>query len=166
VPTVTAAPVESVITLTNEYAAIPRAAAGRPEPLPEPAGLGLPRLRTAELARTADALYPVFAASSQSAAVSALNAILLAELSVPQLDPDEPTAEQRWYVPAADRQLLVSCAAALLRAAHAGHRFGLCGAARCADVFVDSGRGRPRRYCSTICQNRAKTANFRQRAQR
>lgn len=157
--------VDSVITLTNEYAAVPRAAAGRTGPPPEPASLGLPRLRPAELTRTADALYPVFAAASQPAAVSILNAILLGELAVQQLDPADPTAEPRWHAhPDADRQLLVSCAAALLQSASAGHRFGLCHASRCADVFVDSGRGRTRRYCSAICQNRAKTANFRRRA--
>lgn len=43
-------------------------------------------------------------------------------------------------------------------------RLGVCTAPRCDRVFVDTSRNGTRRYCSTSCQNRVKTAAFRARA--
>jgi predicted RNA-binding Zn ribbon-like protein len=43
-------------------------------------------------------------------------------------------------------------------------RLGLCTAPRCDRVFIDTSRNGTRRYCSTSCQNRVKTAAFRARA--
>jgi len=160
---VTAMRMDDVIVLTNEYATLTRAVAQR-DAVPCPSTLGLPPAGIAELAQVADTLYGVFAAPSQSSAVTALNALLLGELTVAQLDPDRPTEPIRWHVPHAGRSLLVSCLAALLAAAHAGHRFGLCQAEQCVDVYVDRGRGQRQRFCSTLCQNRTKAANFRRRA--
>jgi predicted RNA-binding Zn ribbon-like protein len=40
-------------------------------------------------------------------------------------------------------------------------RLGVCGAARCDRVFVDTSRNATRRFCSTACQNRVKAASFR-----
>jgi predicted RNA-binding Zn ribbon-like protein len=164
VVTVTAMPMEDLILLTNEYATVSRIVAHRPSPPPDPTTLALPAAGITELTRVADTLYGVFAAPNQSAVAGALNALLLSKLAVSQLDPDQPAGPARWHVPDADQSLLVSCLAALLVAAHAGHRFGLCQARQCADVYVDSGRGRSRRFCSAPCQNRTKTANFRRRA--
>jgi len=42
-------------------------------------------------------------------------------------------------------------------------RLGVCTAPRCDRVFVDTSRNGTRRYCSTSCQNRVKTAAFRAR---
>jgi predicted RNA-binding Zn ribbon-like protein len=42
-------------------------------------------------------------------------------------------------------------------------RLGVCTAPRCDRVYVDVSRNGTRRYCSTSCQNRAKTAAFRAR---
>ncbi|MFC4532787.1 CGNR zinc finger domain-containing protein [Sphaerisporangium dianthi] len=44
-------------------------------------------------------------------------------------------------------------------------RLGVCTASHCDRVFVDTSRNGTRRFCSTACQNRAKTAAFRARAQ-
>ncbi|GII79282.1 hypothetical protein Sru01_42640 [Sphaerisporangium rufum] len=43
-------------------------------------------------------------------------------------------------------------------------RLGVCTAPRCDRVYVDVSRNGTRRFCSTACQNRVKTATFRARA--
>lgn len=42
-------------------------------------------------------------------------------------------------------------------------RLGVCTAPRCDRVYVDTSRNGTRRFCSTSCQNRVKTAAFRAR---
>jgi predicted RNA-binding Zn ribbon-like protein len=42
-------------------------------------------------------------------------------------------------------------------------RLGVCTAPRCDRVYVDISRNGTRRFCSTTCQNRVKTAAFRAR---
>ena len=42
-------------------------------------------------------------------------------------------------------------------------RFGTCEAADCERVYFDSSKNASRRFCSTTCQNRTKTAAFRLR---
>jgi predicted RNA-binding Zn ribbon-like protein len=42
-------------------------------------------------------------------------------------------------------------------------RIGVCTAPRCDRVYVDASRNGTRRFCSTPCQNRVKTAAFRAR---
>ena len=42
-------------------------------------------------------------------------------------------------------------------------RLGVCTAPRCDRVYVDVSRNGTRRFCSTACQNRVKTAAFRSR---
>ena len=43
-------------------------------------------------------------------------------------------------------------------------RLGVCTASRCDRVYVDISRNATRRFCSTTCQNRVKTAAFRARS--
>lgn len=52
---------------------------------------------------------------------------------------------------------------ARLIGAQAAHRLGVCNAANCDRVFVDTSKNASRRFCSVACQNRTKTAAFRQR---
>lgn len=42
-------------------------------------------------------------------------------------------------------------------------RLGICTAAECDRAFIDTSRNGTRRFCSTTCQNRVKTAAFRAR---
>jgi len=42
-------------------------------------------------------------------------------------------------------------------------RLGVCTAPRCDRVYVDTSRNGRRRFCSTACQNRVKSAAFRER---
>lgn len=58
------------------------------------------------------------------------------------------------------------CAEALARFLANGHarRIGACEAPGCGLLFVDTTRNRIRRFCSTACQDRVKTAAARRRA--
>ena len=57
------------------------------------------------------------------------------------------------------------CAENIARQISAGHgqRLGTCEDADCGRVFIDVSRNGSRRFCSTTCQNRIKTAAFRRR---
>jgi predicted RNA-binding Zn ribbon-like protein len=44
-------------------------------------------------------------------------------------------------------------------------RLGVCTAPRCDRVYVDTSFAGTRRFCSTSCQNRVKTAAYRARGQ-
>ncbi len=57
------------------------------------------------------------------------------------------------------------CAEVLARLIGTGHaqRLGRCADATCGRAYLDQSKNNSRRYCSTTCQNRAKTAAFRAR---
>lgn len=59
------------------------------------------------------------------------------------------------------------CAEALARMISEGlaDRFGQCEATGCRDLFFDTSKNGTRRFCSTACQSRTKTAAFRLRQQ-
>jgi predicted RNA-binding Zn ribbon-like protein len=46
----------------------------------------------------------------------------------------------------------------------AAGRIGVCAAPACDRVYVDNSRNNQKRFCSTTCQNRVKTAAFRSRS--
>lgn len=46
---------------------------------------------------------------------------------------------------------------------HGVDRFGVCGSASCADVFIDTSRNRSRRHCSNTCSTREAVAAYRKR---
>jgi predicted RNA-binding Zn ribbon-like protein len=45
-----------------------------------------------------------------------------------------------------------------------GSRLGICSAPACDRVYIDLSKNSMRRFCSTRCQNRVKTAAYRSRA--
>lgn len=57
------------------------------------------------------------------------------------------------------------CAEALARMIgdQRAERLGICSAINCDRVFVDTSKNGSRRFCTVACQNRTKTAAFRQR---
>lgn len=57
------------------------------------------------------------------------------------------------------------CAEAMARMIGTGHanRFGACQSNDCDCVFFDTSKNGSRRFCTTTCQNRTKTAMFRKR---
>jgi hypothetical protein len=155
------------VELVNEFSDPTRAAAGElDEPYPElsaPDGhfAGQP-WETAELVRAANELHAVFDAAERGASVDgAINGIL-----------DRARPWQRasptgigFAVTDVHNVLPAACALALLEwiAAHGTRRIGMCDAGRCVDVFADASAAGHRRFCSAICSNRHRVAQYRAR---
>ena len=124
------------------------------------------------LATTAGELRGVFDAVSgddPDEAARLLNPLLRSTGARPQLD---PLPEGGWHVHfhGVDDSLAVGwaagCATALALAVGSDlvGRLGTCAADRCDRVFVDLSKNGSRRFCSTACQNRTKTAAYRSRS--
>ncbi len=125
----------------------------------------------AELCFVAAELRGVFEAVSTSAidaAAARVNEMLIRTGARPELERHDG---QSWHLHfhAADNSLpngwAAGCATglAVVLGSSGADRLGVCTAPRCDRVFVDTSRNGTRRYCSTSCQNRVKTAAFRAR---
>ena len=116
-------------------------------------------------------LRGVFEAVSADAvddAARQVNALLIRTGARPELERHDG---QPWHLHfhAADNSLpdgwAAGCATglAVVLGSDGCDRLGVCTAPRCDRVYVDISRNGTRRYCSTSCQNRVKTAAFRAR---
>jgi predicted RNA-binding Zn ribbon-like protein len=125
----------------------------------------------AELCFVAAELRGVFEAVSTGAidaAAARVNEMLIRTGARPELERHDG---QSWHLHfhAADNSLpngwAAGCATSLAVVLGGSHsdRLGVCTAPRCDRVYVDTSRNGTRRYCSTSCQNRVKTAVFRAR---
>jgi predicted RNA-binding Zn ribbon-like protein len=121
-------------------------------------------LRALRLLR--DDLRSVFEADSAAAAAAILNPMLGRASAVPQLVVIDGQAELQ--VSPGDRGL--QALAARLPAALAAHiagagvtRLGNCAADPCRCAFIDHTRGRTRRFCSTMCNDRMAARLYRER---
>jgi predicted RNA-binding Zn ribbon-like protein len=125
----------------------------------------------AELCFVAAELRGVFEAVSAGVvddAARQVNALLLRTGARPELERHDG---QSWHLHfhAADNSLpdgwAAGCATglAVVLGGELYDRLGVCTAPRCDRVYVDTSRNGTRRYCSTSCQNRVKTAAFRAR---
>lgn len=123
----------------------------------------------AELCFVAAELRGVFEAVSRGAideAARQVNAMLTRTGARPELERHDG---QSWHLHfhAADNSLpngwAAGCATglAVVLGGDLSDRLGVCTAPRCDRVYVDISRNGTRRYCSTSCQNRVKTAAFR-----
>jgi predicted RNA-binding Zn ribbon-like protein len=105
-----------------------------------------------------------------ASAATTLNELLAAHPASPHLACDD--GRWRLHHHAAGAAVLPMwtsiTAEAVARLIGAGEqaRLGICTAAGCDRVFVDASRNGSRRFCSTTCQNRVKTAAFRRRRAR
>lgn len=173
---VSALPLELVVVLVNEWGTAPRLAAGEEKsPYPDFAaliatrGLDSPaRAKHAsddELTAVADELYPIFAAPDEDAAVTRLNDVLDHSGSHPRLARAGGILEEAWATDTS-RQLLSAAALSVYRQLldwGDARRLGICAAARCADVYVDTSSAGHKKFCSLPCQNRSRVAAFRAR---
>ena len=125
----------------------------------------------AELCFVAAELREVFEAVSTGDiddAAARVNALLIRTGARPELERHDG---QSWHLHfhAADNLLpsgwAAGCATglAVVLGGSWSDRLGVCTAPRCDRVYVDISRNGTRRYCSTSCQNRVKTAAFRAR---
>src|SRR5690606_2344616 len=125
----------------------------------------------AELAEVARRLRPVFeavAAGDVDTAAGQVNALLVETGARPLLMRHDG---QPWHLhfhgPGGNLagDWAASCASGLayVRGSEFHDRLGVCTAPNCDRVYVDVSRNGTRRFCSTACQNRVKTAAFRAR---
>ena len=125
----------------------------------------------AELCFVAAELRGVFEAVSAGTvddAAARVNALLIRTGARPELERHDG---QAWHLHfhAADDSLpngwAAGCATglAVVLGGSGADRLGVCTAPGCDRVYVDTSRNGTRRYCSTSCQNRVKTAAFRAR---
>lgn len=104
------------------------------------------------------------------AAASSLNALLAIHPASPVLAKENGTWRLHHHpLDAALVPMCTSiCAEAIARMIGAGQaeRLRTCEADECERVFFDTSKNASRRFCSTTCQNRTKTAAFRRRRAR
>lgn len=173
--TVTPMPPPSLITLVNEWGTRPREVAGeRGAPYPERGRLDLGiaashrrGLTDRALARVADRLHPVFAATGARERARLVTELLAACRVRPvSVTTGARTGRAAWAVDTAE-QALTAAAALTLRDhldRHGAARLGVCAGRECVDVYIDASPTHDRRFCSVTCQNRARVAAFRRRA--
>ena len=174
--TVSALPAGFLVEVVNEWGTAPRQAAGEQDGgYPDLAALAAAhqvdldpattRMSDHGLTRIADALYPVFSAPADDAAVEVVNDLLNLSAPQPRLCRVGGTLVEKWAAPAS-QGLLVSCVLTLYQQLILwgdSRRLGLCTGARCADVYIDLSSAGRKRFCSLGCQNRNRVAAFRAR---
>jgi len=113
-------------------------------------------------------VFEAVSAGSIDPAANLVNAMLVRTGAQPALERHDG---EPWHLHfhAADNSLVNGWAAgcvtglAVVLGGELYDRLGVCTAPRCDRVYVDTSRNGTRRYCSTSCQNRVKTAAFRAR---
>ncbi|TDD09418.1 CGNR zinc finger domain-containing protein [Nonomuraea deserti] len=173
------------VTVALVNALTPGERRGRPCPAPaDPAAAAVEALRTvhqayrevtaaegAALAEVAARLREIFAAVAADdidTAATRVNALLAETGARPVLDRHDG---EPWHLHFhGHRDTLAdgwaaSCATglAIVLGGEFADRLGVCTAPHCDRVYVDVSRNGTRRFCSTACQNRVKTAAFRAR---
>lgn len=160
-----------VVTFVNEYGSAPRREAGEQEesyPALEALGEHDPALTSGlselRLVAVADRLHRLFVASCPEEVAEVLNGLLKSSNPTPRVRAGVDGYERPWSVRgAAEVPLTAACALTLLEELDSSRRLGVCRAERCVDVFVDRSPSGGRRYCSSLCHNRAKVNAFRRR---
>ncbi len=131
---------------------------------------GITRADLEALRQLRDEFRAFFVSSSQgdgAAAAARLNELLMQYPVHPQLSGHDG---QPWHVhytesgSMSDKYAAGAAMGLAVRLAELGlDRFGVCQAAPCQGVFIDTSAGRTRRYCSERCTNRANVTAFRAR---
>jgi predicted RNA-binding Zn ribbon-like protein len=98
------------------------------------------------------------AAGREREAVELLNDLLARHPVSPQISGHDG---QRWHLHLAEGGVVMGLAAVVTELGV--DRLGVCQAARCSRVFVDTSSNRSRRYCSERCASRANVAAYRAR---
>lgn len=122
----------------------------------------------ASLSFVAAELRAVFAADSADEAACLVNDMLARTGARPALERHDGEPWHLHFHGAGDSLVngwAASCTTglAVVLGSELYDRLGVCTAPRCDRVYVDISRNGTRRYCSTSCQNRVKTAAFRAR---
>ncbi|MGN9846232.1 CGNR zinc finger domain-containing protein [Nonomuraea sp. H19] len=137
-----------------------------------PAYRELTQAEGAELAEVAARLRTVFtavAADDIDTAATQINALLEETRARPLLERHDG---EPWHLhfhgrggtAAGDWAAGCATGLAIVLGGEFSDRLGVCTAPHCDRVYVDVSRNGARRFCSTACQNRVKTAAFRARS--
>jgi predicted RNA-binding Zn ribbon-like protein len=116
----------------------------------------------------ADRLRGVFAAPDLEAAAARLNQLLGDSVAAPWITRHGGVPPHLHFAPP-DATLVDRVAAstamglAVVLCDYGEERLGMCAAADCEDVFIDTSRNAQRRYCSQGCANRSNVAAHRAR---
>jgi predicted RNA-binding Zn ribbon-like protein len=112
-------------------------------------------------------IFAACAAGDGADAAARLNSLLIRHPVHPQLSGHDG---QRWHVhftdsgTVADKYAAGAAMGLAVRLTELGiDRFGVCQAAPCQGVFIDTSTNRSRRYCSERCMSRANVTAFRAR---
>jgi predicted RNA-binding Zn ribbon-like protein len=160
---------------------------GQPHPPPDDAGLpgtataalrtGNPETRDVSLPEAIElrsiaaqlrAVFEAVAAGDVDSAARKVNHLLAATGAHPWLDRHDGEPWHLHFHGSQDSLVTgwaAGCATglAVVLGSDLHGRIGVCTAPRCDRVYVDTSRNGTRRFCSTTCQNRVKTAAFRTR---
>ena len=114
------------------------------------------------------AVFDAVAAGRTDTAASLVNDMLARTGARPHLDRHDGEPWHLHFHGAEDSLVTgwsAGCATglAVVLGSDLGGRLGVCTAPRCDRVYVDTSRNATRRFCSTSCQNRVKTAAFRRK---
>jgi len=113
------------------------------------------------------AFFTACASGNGAEAADRLNALLIQHPVHPQLSGHDGQAWHVHYTESGSMSDKYAAGAAMglsVRLAELGlERFGVCQAAPCQGVFIDTSANRTRRYCSDRCTNRANVTAFRAR---
>lgn len=122
-----------------------------------------------ELRAAASTIAGVLAETDVDRAAEALNGILAAHATPPYLlrhgghdwhlhvDHGDDTGWGSWFLASS------ALALAQLLSERGRPAWGPCAASGCPSLFLDTGPGSPRRYCSSTCATRARVAEHRRR---
>jgi predicted RNA-binding Zn ribbon-like protein len=131
---------------------------------------GITRADLEKLRQLRDEFRAFFLACSHrngADAAARLNELLMQYPVHPQLSGHDGQAWHVHYTESGSMSDKYAAGAAMglaVRLADLGmERFGVCQAAPCLGVFIDTSAGRTRRYCSDRCTNRANVTAFRAR---
>jgi hypothetical protein len=160
-------PAAEVVALINGFGSRPRSVAGEADdPYPDPVATlpSLPGVDRNEAVRQADRLWPVFGADPEQAARLLSDLARTYRLS-PMITADGVLGWSTGRTGAEAERSAALVAAVLDVVRQIGWaRIGSCQAVDCVDVYIDSGRRHPRRYCSDTCLNRTRVRNHRRAA--
>ena len=150
--------------LRRAATAVLRAASPRTPELSGPEAAQL-----SELATRLRVVFAGVAAGDVDAAAHQVNALIAEAGAHPWLDRHDGEPWHLHYHGTQDSLVTgwaAGCAAglAVVLGSDLRGRIGVCTAPRCDRVYVDASRNGTRRFCSTSCQNRVKTAAFRARS--
>jgi predicted RNA-binding Zn ribbon-like protein len=167
--------IPALVLLVNEWGTEPRRVPGETDqPYPSKEFLELiedvpQRWRLPSdtvLQQVADELHRVFAAPSPAERAETLSRLVNGDRFQVRLRREGSTVTVAIAAGSSGRDALLAAALETLThhvAARGAESLGICGAESCVDVLVDSGTGRPRRYCSAQCSGRARVALHRRR---